>query len=214
MRKPVFRRLGLSRGVARLWEVSERETGVPLAVAVTVDRAAAVRAALRALVAERGFHGASMGAVAKAAGVATGTAYTHYASKDELVLAAYVETKAQLTAAATADLDPAAAPAEWFRGAWLATYRHFAANPEHARFLLQVDHSPYKSRAHDALPADDPLIAQASALAAELLPLPAEVLYELGLAPAVRLAVAGVQLGDGELELVASACWRAISRAR
>ncbi len=38
---------------------------------MTVDRPAAIRRALRDLVAERGFHGASMGAVAKAAGVAT-----------------------------------------------------------------------------------------------------------------------------------------------
>ena len=66
-----------------------------------VDRAAAVRGALRTLVARNGFHGASMSAVASQAGVATGTAYTHYASKDELVLAAYRETKAQLAAAAT-----------------------------------------------------------------------------------------------------------------
>jgi NAD(P)-dependent dehydrogenase (short-subunit alcohol dehydrogenase family) len=28
--KPIFRRLGMSRGIARLWEVSERETGVAL----------------------------------------------------------------------------------------------------------------------------------------------------------------------------------------
>ena len=61
-----------------------------------VDRAAAVRGALRMLVARDGFHGASMSAVASEAGVATGTAYTHYASKDELVLAAYREAKAQL----------------------------------------------------------------------------------------------------------------------
>jgi AcrR family transcriptional regulator len=54
-----------------------------------VDRAAAVRGAVRTLVARNGFHGASMSAVASQAGVATGTAYTHYASKDELVLAAY-----------------------------------------------------------------------------------------------------------------------------
>ena len=61
----------------------------------TVDRAAAVRQALRTLVAQNGFHGASMSAVAAEAGVATGTAYTHYASKDELVLATYLETKAE-----------------------------------------------------------------------------------------------------------------------
>ena len=43
----------------------------------TTDRPAAIRRALRDLVAERGFHGASMGAVAKEAGVAAGTAYVH-----------------------------------------------------------------------------------------------------------------------------------------
>ena len=59
-----------------------------------------------------GFHGASIGAVAREAGVATGTAYTHYASKDDLVLAAYCETKAQLAAAAMNSLDDSApAPA-------------------------------------------------------------------------------------------------------
>ena len=52
---------------------------------MTLDRPAAIRRALRNLVADRGFHGASMGAVAKEAGVATGTAYVHYESKEELV---------------------------------------------------------------------------------------------------------------------------------
>ena len=52
---------------------------------MSVDRPAAIRRALRDLVAERGFHGASMGAVAKAARVATGTAYVHYESKEGAV---------------------------------------------------------------------------------------------------------------------------------
>ena len=60
------------------------------------DRAAAVRSALRRLVADQGLQGASMAAIAKQAGVATGTAYVHYPSKDELLLAAYVELKADL----------------------------------------------------------------------------------------------------------------------
>ncbi|HEX8067116.1 MAG TPA: helix-turn-helix domain-containing protein [Thermoleophilaceae bacterium] len=182
-----------------------------------LDRAAAVRRALRALVAQRGFHGASMSAVAAEAGVATGTAYTHYASKDELVLAAYRETKAELGAAATAGLDLAAGPADRFRSIWLAAHRHLAANRDHALFLLQVDSSPYKPAAHDAAAAadGDPLIEQAAAadIAARLLPLPREVLYELGLGPAVRLAAAGTALDDAQLEAVADACWRAISRA-
>jgi AcrR family transcriptional regulator len=180
-----------------------------------LDRAAAVRRALRALVARHGFHGASMSAVAAEAGVATGTTYTHYASKDELVLAAYLETKAELAAAATAELEPSAGPAERFRGIWLATYRHLAANREHALFLLQVDSSPYRTDAHEAAlaAAGDPLLEQAAMpdIAARLLPLPPEVLYELGLAPAVRLAVGGEELSDEQLATVADACWRAVS---
>ena len=182
----------------------------------TVDRPAAVRRALRALVAQRGFHGASMSAVAAEAGVATGTAYTHYASKDELVVAAYLETKAELAKGATTGLDPAAAAPERFRAMWIAAYRHLSENRDHALFLLQVDASPYKGTAHETAMEgsdDDPLVAAAAApdIAARLLPLPLEVIYELGLAPAVRLAAAGEELGDDELTTVADACWRAIS---
>ncbi|MFL5886341.1 MAG: TetR/AcrR family transcriptional regulator [Thermoleophilaceae bacterium] len=183
--------------------------------ATGVDRAAAVRRALRTLVGQRGFHGASMSAVAAEAGVATGTAYTHYASKSELVLATYIETKAELAAAATAQLDRSAGPAERFREIWLATYRHMSANPDHALFLLQVDASPYRAAAHEAAMAGDgdPLMQQAAApdIAARLLPLPVEVLYELGLGPAVRLAASAAELDDGELGEIAHACWRAVS---
>ena len=180
----------------------------------SMDRAAAVRSAMRTLVARNGFHGASMSAVASEAGVATGTAYTHYASKDELVLAAYCETKAQLAAAAMVGLDAKTEAGSQFRSIWLATYRHLKANPGHARFLLQVDHSPYRSAAHQAaIAGGDPLAAQAAMpdVAARLLPLPLEVIYELGLSPAVRLAAGGTSLTGEQLDEIAGACWRAIS---
>jgi hypothetical protein len=101
-----------------------------------------------------------------------------------------------------------------FRSIWLATYRHLKANPDHARFLLQVDHSPYRSAAHQAaIAGGDPLAAQAAMpdIAARLLPLPLEVIYELGLSPAVRLAADGTPLTDEQLDEIADACWRAIS---
>jgi AcrR family transcriptional regulator len=56
-----------------------------------------------------------MSAVAGKAGATAGTAYAHYASKDELVLAACRETKAQFAAAAQ--------PAAQFRRIWLAQRR-------------------------------------------------------------------------------------------
>lgn len=157
-----------------------------------------------------------MSAVATQAGVGTGTAYTHYASKDDLVLAAYLDTKDELATAAIAGLDLSAGPAARFRSIWLATYRHLAANREHALFLLQVDCSPYRATAHEAAMArgGDPLVTQASApdLASKLLRLPLEVLYELGLGPAVRLAASDEELEDGDLRAIADACWRAISK--
>jgi TetR/AcrR family transcriptional regulator, multidrug resistance operon repressor len=185
-------------------------------MAASRDRAAAVRAALRTLVARNGFHGASMSAVAREAGVATGTAYTHYASKDDLVIAAYGETKAALAVAVTAGLNHRAAAGERFHAMWLSCYRHLKANPEHALFLLQVEHSPYRAAAHKAALADqnDPLLAQTALadMADRLLPLPLDVLYELALSPAVRLAASGIELNRAQLDEVADACWRAISQ--
>ena len=180
------------------------------------DRAAAVRAALRALVAQNGFHGSSMSAIAREAGVATGTAYTHYASKDELVLAAYCETKVALGVAATAGLDPDLPAEGRFRLLWLACYRYLRENPDHARFLLQVEHSPYRGPAHESALANenDPLLAQVARpdIAERLRPFPLDVLYELSLGPAVRLAAGGVELTDAQLDEIADACWRAVSR--
>ncbi len=183
--------------------------------AAPVDRAAAVRHALRRLVARNGFHGTSMNAVAKEAGVATGTAYTHYSSKDELVLASYQETKAELSAAATAGLPRTASGAKDFHRLWAQSYRHLEANPEHAQFLLQVDNSPYRDAAHQAtVAAGDPLLdlVASPAIASQLLPLPLEVLYELGLGVTVRLTAAGIRLTAEQLDDAAAACWRAIRR--
>ena len=42
--------------------------------------------------------------------------------------------------------------------------------------------------------------------------LPLEVIYELGLSPALRLAAGGTELTDEQLNEIAAACWRAISQ--
>ena len=157
-----------------------------------------------------------MSAVAAQAGVATGTAYTHYASKDDLVLATYLETKDEWHVAAMEGLTPDMEPLEMFRSMWLGTYEHLAANRDHALFLLQVDVSPYKEPAHEAAMArdGDPLVEAAGGppFADLLQPLPLQVLYELGLAPAVRLAAGGEKLTPKQLRETADACWRAVSR--
>lgn len=179
------------------------------------DRPAAIRRALRDLVAERGFHGASMSAIAKAAGVATGTAYVHYASKEELVYDTYLEIKRELGEAVAAEVDLDAAVEERYRQLWLASYRHLAAVPARARFLTQLEESPYYATAHQmVLEQGDRImeIASSDEFVRIMAPLPLEVLYLLTLGVAVRLVAAGIELSNEELELVVEATRRSVTR--
>ncbi|MDJ0792454.1 MAG: TetR/AcrR family transcriptional regulator [Acidimicrobiia bacterium] len=180
-----------------------------------MDRPAAVRRALRDLVAERGFHGASMGAVAKEAGVATGTAYTHYESKDELVYATYLEIKAGLSAAVLEDLDASASPFDQWNHMLTTAYDYLSEQPERARFLSQLEESPYYEEAHARLAqAGDPLVeaAQSQEFRKLLIDLPDQVIYALSLGVAVRLIAAGIQLKAEEVDNLVSATWRAVTR--
>lgn len=182
---------------------------------MTLDRPAAIRRALRDLVAERGFHGASMGAVAKEAGVATGTAYVHYESKEELVYATYLELKAELSTAVLANFDQTAQPFEAWRHILTAAYEYLAEEPERARFLTQLEESPYYEEAHSRLIAvGDPLYEAAGSeeFANLLVPLPPEVIYALSFGVAVRLIAAGVQLKSEEVDLLVNATWRAVAK--
>lgn len=176
-----------------------------------VDRAALVRRAMVELVAERGIHGASMSQVAQRAGVATGTAYVHYESKDELLIAAFVEIKSQLGLLATHDLDPSGELQLIFATMWRRIHDHVRSDIALARFLSQIDESPLRKRAHAALPDDDPLTNLAAGMTHHLVDLPLDIVYELGLAPAIRLAANEVQLDPDEVDRLIEACWRAIS---
>lgn len=178
-----------------------------------LDRPARIRSALRELVAERGFHGASMSAVAQRAGVATGTAYVHYDSKDDVVLAAYLETKAQMAAAAMADVDPEEDPADRFRRIWANIYRHLSEEPERARFLLQVDASPFAARGHELAMAnpDDELAAAMKDVSHVLVDLPPLVLFELALGPAISAIASGQPLSTEQQHRLAQCCWRAVT---
>jgi len=181
--------------------------------AVKVDRAALVRRALVELVAANGFRGTSMAAVARHARVATGTAYVHYGSKDDVVLAAYREVKAELGRAAMQATRGSLEPADLFEEMWLAMHRHLSSDPVRARFLVQVAASPYAAEAHDAAAADDELLntPEMQGVLARLLPLPQTVLWDLSMGPAIRLAAGEHELTDLELEMVAGACWRAVT---
>lgn len=164
------------------------------------------------LVAERGIHGTSMSHVADRAGVATGTAYVHYESKEDLLIAAFVEVKKGLGAAGLEDVDPSRGARKVFESIWWNVHDHLRRDPPVARFLVQLEASPLRRPAHAALLGDDPLTRTAEALAARLVDLPIDVIYELALAPAVRLVASDTSLTTGQLETLVESCWRAVKR--
>jgi AcrR family transcriptional regulator len=182
---------------------------------VAVNRAEAVRHALIRLVARDGFHGTSMAAIAKEAGVATGTAYVHYASKDDLVLATYLEVKQALGEAALAGVDPGASSREQFGQLWTGVLHHLEADPDRARFLAQADSSPYAQIAHEkAISAlDDPLMSSpvVASLLQQMVSLPAEVLFDLAVGPIIRLTAIQRSVDESMVEPLIEACWRAVT---
>lgn len=183
-----------------------------------VDRAAAVRRATIELIADRGLHATSVAAVAGRAGVAAGTIYVHYPSKDELVAAAFAEVKVGLADAVVQRIIVDDPPERRFRSMWLALYEALASDPEAARFLVQMESTPaYAAHLHNPDP-DGPggaLVAAAVApdLAACYAELPLAVLYDLGFGPALRAAANPPPTGldDAALDRLAAACWRAVT---
>ena len=155
-----------------------------------------------------------MAAVAEHAGVAAGTAYVHYDSKDDLVIATYVEIKAQLSEAAVAGLDPAASAEDQFLHVWHNAYRHLEADPARARYLVQVESSPYAHDAHEqAMRRNDPLRKANAEMARHVVDLPMLVVWDLGFGPAIRVAAdPETTLDEAALDRLARACLRAVMR--
>ncbi|MBX3273761.1 MAG: TetR/AcrR family transcriptional regulator [Sandaracinaceae bacterium] len=103
--------------------------------------------------AERGFHGASMPALAEAAGVGAGTPYRHFESKEALVNALYRRTKEALMGALLADFPFDATEREQFRVFFFRLVGFFRARPEAFDFLELHHHQPYLDADNLALEA-------------------------------------------------------------
>lgn len=177
------------------------------------DRALAVREAIVAVVAERGLEATTMAAVAAHAGVATGTAYVHYPSKEELLIGGYVHVKQQLGVAATRGLTEELTPRQTFDRIWSHAHEHLRGHPEQARFLVQFEHSALGAAAHARM-ADqhDPLTEATAQLLDAFVPLPPMVLYDLALGPVVRLVASGQHVDRADVDQLRDACWRAVAR--
>ncbi len=100
-----------------------------------------LQAALKLFV-ELGFHGTPTSLIAKQAGVANGTLFHYYGTKDQLIVALYMHIKKQMTGC-MCGTDAGDTVAEQCRFFYTSALRWGLDNPTAFRFLQQFMSSPY-----------------------------------------------------------------------
>ena len=91
----------------------------------------------------KGFHGTSIPEIASSAGVAVGTIYRYFPSKEALVNALLAEWRARFEAEVLAAPPPNSSPRAAFRLLWRRMAGFARAHPAAIRFLELHDHAAY-----------------------------------------------------------------------
>lgn len=187
--------------------------------AVEKDKRTAILEAALGLIAEHGFHGAPIAAIAKQSGVSAGIIYHYFENKDDLITALYWHIKGRLSAALMAD-DVLSLPwPEHFDRMWLNAFDFYVQHPAETLFLEQFENSPYQDHSPQA-EMDEATQALYNLIAEDiaqglLKPLPYGVLYALTFGVAVSLAkqhISGaLHLERAALQALAQTCRLAIT---
>lgn len=101
-----------------------------------------LRAAVE-LITEQGFHGAPMAMIAEKAGVAAGTIYCYFKSRDALITELYQEIEERITAYLQDGYEAGTSIRERFLHLTAGLLRYFIAHPLEFRYLEQFHNSPY-----------------------------------------------------------------------
>lgn len=109
------------------------------------DKKKAIFESMLELVKENGFHGTPMSMVAKKAGVAAGTIYHYFESKEELIGELFCLVRKKMTAAVEEGADETLPYQDRFFRIWMNLYRFYENNPNALRFFEQFVNSPYNT---------------------------------------------------------------------
>ncbi len=101
-----------------------------------------LQAALK-MISDGGFHASPMSELAAQSGVAVGTIYHHFESKEALIHALYLECRERMTAEMMNQLDPKASVAKRFEMIWHNLHAYFMKNPLEFSLLRQYESSPF-----------------------------------------------------------------------
>jgi AcrR family transcriptional regulator len=187
-------------------------------VARTDDKAESILEAALALFVEKGFHGTSVPSVAERAGVAAGTIYHYFTSKEALVNALYKRWKIEISARVTTDFPIERPPREQFRTIWERMADFALAHPMELAFLELHHHGSYldsESRRIENQTADFGIEMVRQAQANEAIkPLDPAMLMELANGAFLGVFRAGLEgripLDKPTLMAAERCCWEAV----
>ena len=109
---------------------------------ITCKKTAILESTLR-LIKENGFHGTPMSQIAKSAGVAAGTIYHYFDSKDTLIQSLYLYVKERMSNIIPHQEDDKPYK-ELFLSFWIAQCEYFIENEDVLYFIEQYMTSPYR----------------------------------------------------------------------
>jgi AcrR family transcriptional regulator len=184
---------------------------LPPSTAGAATRDKLVRAATR-IVAREGMAAATTAAIAAEAGVAEGTLYRHFESKDDLLIAAYRQIKTEVFINAAAGIDAGVPPPERLKRAWKAIYVAYRADRDAFAFGQRFSESALAEReGGEAARAIGRLVSdlrRAGIASGDFKNLPVDLLGNLFLAPITYLLKAeikGRKWTDAELDAASAA---------
>jgi AcrR family transcriptional regulator len=109
------------------------------------DKLRAIARATFTLVEQTGLSGLTMAAIAREAGLATGTLYVYFGSKEELMVALYEQAKTETAASLMHGDDPSAPFRSRFQHMWMNWLEHRLTHYEQMVFMEQYYNSPWFS---------------------------------------------------------------------
>ena len=107
------------------------------------DKRTAIMEAALKLFTERGFHGTSTAQISKDAGVATGTLFNYFPTKEDLINSLYFEVKGDLSQAMGKDIDAESTFQDKLRKIWSNLVKWGIDNQDEFLFVGQFCSSPY-----------------------------------------------------------------------
>jgi AcrR family transcriptional regulator len=187
------------------------------------DKRSVILQAALELISDQGFHGAPMAEIAEKAGVAAGTIYRYFESKEELICELHRELEEKIRAALEDGYHVERPLRERFLYLNRELLRYFITNPLHFRYMEQYFNSPYGISMHrDRLlgkSGNQDILMDIFEQGIEqqiLKEFPKAVLFSLAFGPLILLIrdhiLGFVILDDSLIKQITEACWDTIKR--